>query len=180
LRLRKGEPARDFQVTDISGKRISLKDYSGRKLMLSFYRYAACLLCNLRVYKLIQHYPSLHKKGLEMVAFYQSPKKSVLRYLEKLDAPFPIVGDPKREVYALYRVESSLKGYLKGLTRVSEIREARRLGFTVGRAEGDKNLIPADFLIGPDLRIEEAYYGEDIGDHMPIEAIERFLNHDRA
>jgi hypothetical protein len=41
--------------------------------------------------------------------------------------------------------------------------------------EGDKALIPADFLIGPDLVIKRAYYGKEIGDHMPLDDIEAFI-----
>jgi hypothetical protein len=41
--------------------------------------------------------------------------------------------------------------------------------------EGDKALIPADFLVGPDLIIEQAYYGNDIGDHLPLPEIDSFL-----
>ena len=175
MRLKKGEFAKDFNVIDIFGNKISLRDYSGKKLMLSFYRYASCPLCNLRVHQLIQYYPKFHEKGLEMLAFFQSPRESILKYVGKQDTPFPIIADPNREVYDLYRVESSLKGYLKGLKKTSAFSEARKLGFKGGKAEGKKTLIPADFLIGPDLRIEVAYYGKDIGDHLPIEEIERFL-----
>jgi len=37
-------------------------------------------------------------------------------------------------------------------------------------------MIPADFLIGPDLVIEKAYYGKDIGDHIPVADVEAWLN----
>lgn len=30
-------------------------------------------------------------------------------------------------------------------------------------------MVPADFLIGPDLIIQVSYYGSDIGDHRSIE-----------
>jgi len=41
--------------------------------------------------------------------------------------------------------------------------------------DGDWAMIPADFLIGPDFRIAEAFYGRHIGDHLPLERIEAFL-----
>ena len=52
----------------------------GKKVMLSFYRYAACPLCNLRVNDLINHYPDFNNKGLEMIAIFQSPTKSILKF----------------------------------------------------------------------------------------------------
>lgn len=37
------------------------------------------------------------------------------------------------------------------------------------------NQLPADFLIGPDLTIHQAYYGKHIGDHIGFADIEKFL-----
>jgi len=55
-----------------------------------------------------------------------------------------------------------------------------RKRFLPGSMEGDWAMVPADFLIGPDLRIAEAFYGHHIGDHLPISRIERFLDRTTA
>lgn len=175
MRLEAGQPAMDFEVDDIHGDRVALRDYAGKKLMLSFYRYASCPLCNLRISELIQLYPSFHEKGLSMVAFWQSPRESILQHVGKQDVPFPIIPDPERKVYQLYGVESSWMGYMRGGLRMSSLYAAFRKGFLPGKAEGETALLPADFLVGPDLTIQTAYYGKDIGDHLPIGEIERFL-----
>jgi peroxiredoxin Q/BCP len=175
MRIVEGQPAEDFQMEDTFGTPIALNDYVGKKLLLSFYRYASCPLCNLRIAELIEHYPSFHDKGLYMLAFWESPKESILEYVGRQDVPFPIVADPKRNVYRLYGVESSWLGYIRGMLRLSGFYKALRKGFLPGKMEGEKALLPADFLIGPDLIIKKAYYGKDIGDHLPIEEIEQFL-----
>ncbi|MNY68092.1 hypothetical protein D3C86_2058000 [compost metagenome] len=41
--------------------------------------------------------------------------------------------------------------------------------------EGPANRIPADFLIREDGVIDVAYYGADVGDHVPLEQLERWL-----
>jgi len=41
--------------------------------------------------------------------------------------------------------------------------------------EGIKSMVPADFLISPDLSVQVAYYGSDIGDHLPIVKINEWL-----
>jgi peroxiredoxin len=175
-RLIPGDPARPFKVTDIFGSERALTDYEGKKLMLSFYRYASCPLCNLRIARLIQRYPEFHKRGLHMLTFFQSPRDSILQYVGRQDAPFPIVADPERKIYRIYRVESSWGGYARSLTNISRWHDAIiRNKFRPGRMEGDKALIPADFLIGPDLVIKRAYYGKEIGDHMPLDEIEAFI-----
>jgi hypothetical protein len=54
--------------------------------------------------------------------------------------------------------------------------EALVKGFMPGRLEGDKALLPADFLIGPDLKIHTAFYSDNITEHMPMDSIETFLS----
>jgi thioredoxin-dependent peroxiredoxin len=175
MRIQSGEPAKGFQVEDLFGKQIALNDFRGKKLMLSFYRYASCPLCNLRVHQLVQQYPAFHDMGLEMLAFFQSPAETIYRYVGKQDTPFPIVPDPRLDVYRLYGVEGSLVGFIKGGMKVGDMISAARKGFLPGKMDGVKTLVPADFLIGPDLVVEKAYYGKDIGDHLPIPEIEAWL-----
>ncbi len=176
MRLNSGEDAKIFNLKDIFDKEINLEDYRGKKTMLSFYRYASCPLCNMRVHDLLENYEKFQEGGMEMIGFFQSPKKSILEYVGKQDAPFPIIPDPKRKIYKEYGIESSLWGYIKGgMIKIVKMMKAFS-SFGIGRMEGSKTLIPADFLIGPDLKIEVAYYGKDIGDHIPIDDIYKWLS----
>ena len=177
--IQAGQRAIDFEVDDIFGERITLRGYRGKRLLLSFYRYAACPLCNYRMESLILMYPRFKRLGLDMLAFFQSPRRSILQYVGKQDAPFPIVGDPERTVYRAYGVEPSLPGTLKGMLRLPSLVRAIGRGFKPGRIEGNAAMMPADFLIGPNQMVREAYYGKDIGDHMPMNTIERWLRENR-
>ena len=176
MRLEPGQPAEDFQVEDIFGRPVRLIDFKGRKLLLSFFRYASCPLCNLRVHNLIQQYEALQAKGLDVVAFFQSPPESIRQYVGRQDAPFPIVADPDRVVYARYGVESSWPKFFIGSLRLITVIKAALKGFFPGKMEGSIPLVPADFLIGPDLTIAQVYYGRDISDHMPLEDIKAWLD----
>ena len=173
MKLKEGNQAKHFRLEDISGKTISLDDYKERKLLLSFYRYASCPLCNLRVSELSQNYDRLSKQGLHIISFFQSPKESMMKYVGRQNAPFPIIADPERMVYKQYGIEWSWFGYIRGGLSISMVR-ALRNGFKIGKMEGKKNLLPADFLI-ENLIIKSAYYGKTISDHIPIEEIEEFL-----
>lgn len=166
-RLSVGDVARDFVVTDLDGRRHALQDYRGRRLLLSFYRYAACPLCNLRIHELSKHLDEFEKLGLSTLAIFQSPADSMRRHLEKNAMPFPIVADPERLTYATYGLESSLVGFAVAMVHPRSI-VALVKGFLPGRMEGDKLLHPADFVIGPDQKVETAYYGKHIGDHLPL------------
>lgn len=176
MRLKLGQPAKPFSVSDLQGNSIKLEDFKGKKLMVSFYRYASCVFCNLRIHQLIQKHDELKARGLTMLAFFQSPKESILEYVGKQNAPFPIIPDPKREIYKLYGVESSMAKFAKGIAQFSKYRETRKLGFKSGKKEGNITSVPADFLIDEKGIIRTAYYGKDITDHVPISEIEEFLS----
>lgn len=176
MKLTEGEDAVDFSVEDINGKLISLRDFRGKKLLLSFYRYSECIYCNLRLHELMKKYDDFNKKGLEKVAFFQSSKTRIEKYAGKLNPPFSIVSDTQRKVYRMYRVEeNSFSGYLKGYFQILRALKAFSLGYIPKTGEGSKTLIPADFLISEDGKIFKAYYGKDISDHIPFEEIEKFL-----
>ena len=171
MRIQPGQAAPVFDVRDIFGNPFSLADFKGKRLLLSFYRYASCPLCNLRVHRLIQHYPGFTAKDLHLLAFFQSPEDSIRRYVGRQGAPFPIIADPDHTVYRAYGVEASWPAFLKGSLRLMTLTSAARKGFFPGKMEGKKALVPADFLIGPDLMVVKAYYGKDISDHMPLQEI---------
>lgn len=169
-------------MRDIYGRRVALADYAGRKLLLSFYRAAVCPLCNIRTWHLIDRYPAYQRRGFDIIAFFESSPAATHRYLDQLRAPFPVIADLERSVYALYGLESSLLGaaYAR-LFRGSAYREAarRRVGGTfmqnLTQMDGTFGRLPAEFLIGRDGRIRTAYYGRDAGDFLLFSQIDAFV-----
>ena len=175
MRLKKGEKAPLFDVADVYGKRIALRDFAGKKLMVSFYRYSGCPLCNLRIADLMEHYSEFEKQGLIMLSFWQSAKKEILETVSEQHAPFPLIPDKEKKIYTLYGVESRFVAILKLLLHPALSLRTLFSRFMKVKMAGDINLVPADFLINPDLTIHTAYYGKHIGDHLPISEIESFL-----
>lgn len=180
IRLKIGDPAPIFQAEDAFGQAVDLSAYRGKPVLLSFLRNGACALCNLQVHQLIQKYPDYHAKGLEVVTVFESPRESILQYVGKQDAPFPIIPDPTAQLYDLYGVEVSAEKV--NATMASEfgpqrVQEAAAQGFQLTPEEGSNfHRIPADFLIGPDGTIIEAFYADLIGQHLSFETIEAYLN----
>lgn len=176
MRLKPGNPAPPFSVRDLDGNEVSLNPYTGKRLLLSFYRYASCPFCNLRVHELARRYADYRSGGLEALAVFQSPAATIRKYVGRQAPSFAILPDPARQLYRLYGVESSWAGLLQPLvTRWPELIRALGRGFLPGSMQGEPHRLPADFLVGPDLRLLDVYYGRDIGDHMPRAQIERHL-----
>lgn len=176
MRLTEGQSAPDFSVTDIYGNPVSLQDFAGKKVMLSFYRYASCPFCNLRVHKLTTLAPEWEAKGLSLLAVFQSPASSIHEHAGAELRPFSIIPDPEQRLYKRYGVGRSWLGLAKSAARVAELAEALNEGIRPGVPEaGGANRVPADFIIDASGKIVLAYYGKDIGDHLPIEDINRLL-----
>lgn len=177
-RLQVGARAPVFEALSLGGMQpVNLHDYRGRRVLLSFYRYASCPLCNLQVHELAGRCEPWKAQGLDMLAVFQSPEEKLRRYVGRQDVPFPLIPDPEQRLYALYGVGHSWGGFLKAWAmRLPEIGcSVIGRGFLPGRVEGGIHRIPADFLINRDGRIAAAYYGRDIGDHLPLEQIERYV-----
>ncbi|HDY76031.1 MAG TPA: redoxin domain-containing protein [Candidatus Marinimicrobia bacterium] len=171
-RLKANISAPGFVVNDIFGNEQSPEKYLGKKWMLSFFRYASCPACNMRIQNLLQEYDELKQNGLSILAVFESPKDSIMKYVGKSELPFSVIPDHERKLYKLYGVESSWLGYIMG---GSTVIKALWNGFMPGKMEGVFSMIPADFLINPDGTIYTAYYGKNIGDHLPIRRIWSYL-----
>lgn len=175
-RLKPGESAPMFDVQDVSGKRLTLENYRGKKLLLCFFRFASCPYCNLRVHELIQRMPELRSQGLQVVAVFQSSEKTIRKYVGKQQPPFPIIPDQKGILYDSYKLETSWKGIFVAMVfRFGDMMRAMMMGFRPGSIDGHLGQLPGEFLIGEDLTLLEVYYGKDIGDYLPFYIIESYL-----
>jgi peroxiredoxin Q/BCP len=181
-RLYVGQTARHFMASDLQGRRIDVADYQGRRVFLAFLRFAGCPFCGLRTHALTLRYPTFQAAGLDVLVVIESARSHALEQAVLCDAPFPIIADPTGALYRLYGTTTSQRGLQVALRhRKEEFAEAQRQGLeglvNDGPAHGDGVLdrLPAEFLIGPDQRIEIAHYGKDIGDFLPLETLERRL-----
>ncbi|NJM94617.1 MAG: redoxin domain-containing protein [Cytophagales bacterium] len=132
MKLQVGQKAIDFDKETFDGQRVHLAALQGKRILLSFFRNTACPFCNLRVHQLSKLHPELKAQGLEMVFFFESSNKTILRSsFHSGLSPISLIGDPDKEVYRAYGVESNL------LKMASHFFEARHSGFEApGRGPG--------------------------------------------
>jgi peroxiredoxin len=180
MRLMVGQAAPQFTVADLYRRRVSLHNYAGAYLLLSFHRFAVCPLCDLRLWHLTRRYEEYRQRGLYMMTFVESVPDKTHWYLNRLECPFPIVPDLRGAIYRLYGVETSAFGIARGLlTRQGAYRQAAAQhlgGWKLKDMDGTFTRLPASFVIGPDQRIALAYYGHDSGDFLPFTDLDVFLS----
>jgi len=178
MRLKPGDQAIPFSAETIDGQTISLEQFAGKPLLLMFYRYASCPMCNLRLRDFAEHYPRLHERGLEVVAFFHSQARNIRANAGKRNYPFHLVPDPGYKVYQRYGIETSWLRFMLSMALPSfyiDWVRAMRYGIW-GGVDWQMGKMPADFLIGPNGRIVKAHYGQEIGDHLSVMEVENTLS----
>lgn len=64
--------------------------------------------CRQHVGQLVRLYPQLKSAGAEVLVILGEEVDRARRYAEILDTPFPVLADPKREVYSQFGLEKAL------------------------------------------------------------------------
>jgi peroxiredoxin len=175
MRRAPGERVGNIRLPVMDGTVFDSDSLQGRRFMLSFFRFAACPFCNLRIHELVKHFDELGD-GFSIVAIFDSPVDNLRRYAERHAAPFPILADEKNVYYREYGIERSVVGVARGMvTRLPALLYAMfAKGYLPTAINGHLTTMPADFLVDEAGVIRTAYYGRDEGDHLPFDQVRAF------
>ena len=89
----------DFKAKDIYGNPIQLSQFQGKKVLLAFFRDAACPFCNLRLYELTNRYREFQDAGMEVIAVFSSPSHEVKAFVDRHPRPFILLADVITSLY---------------------------------------------------------------------------------
>lgn len=175
MRRQAGEHVGQLHLPTIDGAQFDVRQLRSQRFMLSFFRFAACPFCNLRVHELAERFAEFDGR-LTVVAVFDSPLDNLQRLAGKHRAPFPILADEANVYYRAFAIERSVIGMLKAaLLRFPVVLRATLVeGYLPTSFQGHLATLPADFLVDEQGVIQRAYYGQDIGDHLPFAAIKAF------
>jgi peroxiredoxin Q/BCP len=118
MNLERGQAAPLFATFDMYDNPIVLKKFRGHKVLLSFFRYASCPLCNLRVKQIMDLFPKFEKHDLQILAVFHSSKQNMLKNVGTMEPPFPLIPDPEAQLYKLYSVETSKYKAMRGMLKL--------------------------------------------------------------
>jgi peroxiredoxin Q/BCP len=102
--LKEGDKAPLFTAKDQDGKKISLSDYKGKKLVLYFYSEAGSPTCTIESCNLRDNYSLLKKNGFEVVGVSPDDEKTQKKFETKYKLPFPLIADTSHDVLEKYGV----------------------------------------------------------------------------
>ena len=98
MKIKLGDKIENILLTSIDEEKFELNKYIGKKILLSFYRFAACPMCNLRINEIIKNYDAFGDNFIH-VAIFDSKLDNLKRFTSKHNAPFPILADEKYEYF---------------------------------------------------------------------------------
>lgn len=110
--LQAGTKAPAFTGKDQNGKKVSLSDYKGKKLVLFFYPEDDTPACTTQACNLRDNYALLQKQGYEVVGISPNDEGSHQKFKEKYGLPYTLLADPKHTIIEKYGVwgEKNLYG----------------------------------------------------------------------
>lgn len=102
--LKKGDKAPDFTGKNQDGKEVSLKDFSGKKLVLYFYPRDNTPGCTAEACNLRDNYQLLLDKGFAILGISADDEKSHTKFITKFQLPFSLIADTDKKICKLYGV----------------------------------------------------------------------------
>jgi thioredoxin-dependent peroxiredoxin len=100
--LKPGDPAPEFSGMTTDGRRVSLKDYRGRKLVMYFYPMDDTPGCTRQACSLRDHNAEIAAKGAAILGVSTQGEESHRKFTSKYNLNFPLLADVEGTVGRAY------------------------------------------------------------------------------
>ncbi|MFZ6053018.1 thioredoxin-dependent thiol peroxidase [Halocola ammonii] len=99
-----GDKAPNFEGVNQDGKKLSLDDFKGKKLILYFYPKDMTPGCTAQACNLNENLGELKKEGFEVVGVSADDEKRHKKFREKHDLNFDLIADTEKDIINKYGV----------------------------------------------------------------------------
>jgi len=100
--LKVGDKAPAFEGVNQNGEKISLSDFTGKKLILYFYPKDNTPGCTAESCNLNENYDAWLEKGFEVVGVSPDSQKSHQNFISKFGLRFNLISDTEKEILEAY------------------------------------------------------------------------------
>ena len=118
IKLEEGAKAPGFKVLDQDGKKVSLADYKGHKVILYFYPAAATPGCTKEACDFNDNLNPFKDAGYTVLGISPDPVKKLKTFQVNQELNFPLLSDPELEVHKAYGAYGVKKLYGREYTGV--------------------------------------------------------------
>ena len=143
-RLAPGDAAPDFTLPDADGNPVSLSSYRGQRVIVYFYPAAMTPGCTTEACDFRDHLADLSGSDTAVLGISPDKPKKLAKFREKEALTFPLLSDPDHAVEQAYGAYGEKMMY--GRKSVGVIRST--------------------FVIDPDGKVAQAYYGVRATGHV--------------
>ena len=143
--LQPGDPAPTFALRDQHGQTVRIEDFAGRRVLVYFYPEADTPGCTTQSCDLRDHRQDLGGLDVEVVGISPDAPDKQLAFDRKYGLGFPLLADEDHSVAEAWGTWT----------------EKERNGRTY------EDILRSSFVVGPDGRIEHAWYGVRPKDTVP-------------
>ncbi|HEX4356777.1 MAG TPA: thioredoxin-dependent thiol peroxidase [Pseudonocardia sp.] len=143
-RLKPGDPAPAFTLSDADGNPVSLADYRGRRVILYAYPAASTPGCTKQACDFRDSLAELNGAGLDVIGISPDKPAKLAKFRDAEGLTFPLVSDPEKTVLTDYGAFGEKQMYGKTVTGV----------------------IRSTFVIGADGNVEVAQYNVRATGHV--------------
>ena len=102
ITLKEGDKAPAFSGKDQNGKKISMSDFKGRKLVLYFYPEDDSPTCTLQACSFRDNFSILKQKGFDVVGVSPDSSGVHKKFESKFKLPFTLIEDPSHKILKKY------------------------------------------------------------------------------
>jgi peroxiredoxin Q/BCP len=117
-RLAPGDKAPAFSLPDADGKKVSLADYKGRRVVVYFYPAASTPGCTKQACDFRDSLAELNEAGLDVVGISPDKPEKLAKFRDAEGLTFPLLSDPERKVLTAYGAFGEKQMYGKTVTGV--------------------------------------------------------------
>ena len=112
--------APEFTLESAEGKKVSLKDFRGKKVVLYFYPKDMTPGCTAEACSFRDNIGAIRKRGAEVIGISADHVASHRKFVEKYELPFLLLSDPDKTVsksYGVWRGKSLYGRIFLGIVR---------------------------------------------------------------
>jgi peroxiredoxin Q/BCP len=117
-RLAPGDKAPAFSLPDADGKKVSLADFKGRRLVVYFYPAASTPGCTKQACDFRDNLHDLGEAGIDVVGISPDKPEKLAKFRDAEGLTFSLLSDPERKVLTAWGAFGEKKMYGKTVTGV--------------------------------------------------------------
>lgn len=108
-----GQQAPDFTLTNQDGRRVSLSDYRGKKVVIFAFPKANTGGCNTQACSFRDQFPAFEADGVVVLGVSVDVPEALKRWKARLDLPYDLLSDPEMTMLHAWNADCSVLGLIK-------------------------------------------------------------------